>query len=208
MDAVFVRPGGAELAQVPLAQAWQPPGRWQRYANNPLRAKQNQELGPQLKRHLREQLPDYMVPSSIVMLDHVPLSASGKLDRRALAALATPPPLIAAPADAAPATALEQALAAIWTDLLGIPNLPTTANFFDLGGHSLLATQLVSRIARQLGLETPLRTVFENPTLSTLAEAIVACEGAPGEAMAAASLMVAIEGMSSGEVAERLKEVG
>src|SRR5258708_9167545 len=110
MDAVFVRPGAAP-AQVPLAQEMPLQRPWSSYANNPLSGKLSQELLPELKRHLRLKLPHYMVPANLVLLDALPLTATGKLDRRAL----PDPDAAALGADDyhAPATALHQALAAI-----------------------------------------------------------------------------------------------
>jgi amino acid adenylation domain-containing protein len=124
-----------------------------------------------LRAFLAEALPDYMVPGAFVLLDALPTTATGKVDRRALAALdvaelARERPFVA------PRTALEEQLAAIWSELLGVERIGALDNFFDLGGHSLLTTQLVSRLRTSFQLEVPLPTFFEDPTVAGLAQAI------------------------------------
>ena len=114
-----------------------------------------------------------MVPAAFVVLDALPVTANGKLDRRAL-----PAPVWGAGAGfAAPRTPVEEALAAIWSQLLGVARVGREDSFFALGGHSLLATQMVSRVREALGVELPLRALFERPKLADLAAAVVALAG-------------------------------
>ncbi|HYG65750.1 MAG TPA: amino acid adenylation domain-containing protein, partial [Thermoanaerobaculia bacterium] len=125
---------------------------------------------------LREKLPDYMVPSHFVILDALPLNANGKVDRRALlahgAALAeTERPDLAA-TYLGPCTAIEETLAAIWGDVLGIERVGVDDDFFELGGHSLLATQAVSRVRQALAVDMPLRTLFKNQTVRAFAKQV------------------------------------
>ncbi|KGV00694.1 D-alanine--poly(phosphoribitol) ligase, subunit 1 [Burkholderia pseudomallei MSHR4377] len=125
-----------------------------------------------LRAQAAQHLPSYMVPSAYVRLDAWPLTPNGKLDRRAL-----PAPADDAYARAeyeAPQGAKEEALAAIWRELLHVERVSRHDNFFELGGHSLLAVQLVSRLRQALSVEVALSTVFDAPVLSALAERLEA----------------------------------
>ncbi|MEW5931717.1 MAG: amino acid adenylation domain-containing protein, partial [Gemmatimonadota bacterium] len=129
----------------------------------------------ELRRHLAERLPEYMVPGAIAVLEALPLSPNGKVDRRAL-----PAPETAAGAGddfVAPRTPAEEILAGIWAEVLRLETVGAHDNFFEIGGHSLLATRVVSRIRETFGAEVPLRAVFEAPTLSGLAERVQAALG-------------------------------
>jgi amino acid adenylation domain-containing protein len=123
----------------------------------------------ELAAHLKERVPEYMVPAAFVALDAFPRTSSGKLDRKAL-----PEPEAAAQGDryVAPRTPTEQALAAIWADVLRLERVGAEDNFFDLGGHSLLATRVASRIRHDLRVELPLRVVFDATSLARLAEQV------------------------------------
>ncbi|MBU6399317.1 MAG: amino acid adenylation domain-containing protein [Verrucomicrobia bacterium] len=118
--------------------------------------------------HVRQQLPDHMVPAAFVFLQHLPLTPNGKLDRRALPEPETTRPELSE-AFRAPRTAIEISLAQIWREVLRLDRVGTQDNFFDLGGHSVLAAQVLARIQQAFGLELPLRVIFEHPTLAGLA---------------------------------------
>jgi amino acid adenylation domain-containing protein len=131
------------------------------------------ESGPaagELRQHLKNLLPDYMVPAAFVVLDAFPLTPSGKVDRRALPA----PEAGAAPASAfaAPRGPLEELVAAIWAEVLRVERVGANDDFFALGGHSLLATQVVSRLRTALGIEVPLQKLFATPTVAALARLV------------------------------------
>jgi amino acid adenylation domain-containing protein/non-ribosomal peptide synthase protein (TIGR01720 family) len=130
-----------------------------------------EEVGEKdLKKHLREKLPDYMVPSVFIHLDGMPLTANGKIDRKAL----PKPERIGAFAKyVAPSAAVEEIICGIWGEVLGVEKVGVTDNFFDLGGHSLLATRVVSRMRKALGAEVALRSLFERPTARELAEVVM-----------------------------------
>ncbi|MFL6335978.1 MAG: amino acid adenylation domain-containing protein [Pyrinomonadaceae bacterium] len=122
-----------------------------------------------LRRHLKEGLPDYMVPSVFVTLDALPLTPNGKVDRKAL-----PPPegVRGGGEHVAPRTPVEEVLCSIWAEVLGVERVSVNDNFFELGGHSLLATQVVSRIRQSLNPGLGLRELFEYPSVAELAERV------------------------------------
>ncbi|SDY88535.1 non-ribosomal peptide synthetase [Pseudomonas salomonii] len=120
-----------------------------------------------VKTALAAELPEYMVPALLMRLDAMPLSPSGKLDRRAL-----PEPVWQTREHIEPATPLQQQIAAIWREVLGLPRIGLGDDFFALGGHSLLATQIISRTRQACDVELPLRTLFEASELGTFAEQV------------------------------------
>ncbi|MCP4654400.1 MAG: amino acid adenylation domain-containing protein, partial [bacterium] len=125
-----------------------------------------------LRAHLGESLPNYMVPAVMVFLDALPLTPNGKVDRAALGRRELPASEAAGETSApgiAPTGPIEEILAGIWSQVLGIGRVGVHDNFFELGGHSLLATQVVSRMRQALRIEPPLRTLFEQPTVAGLA---------------------------------------
>ncbi|HVH12052.1 MAG TPA: non-ribosomal peptide synthetase, partial [Longimicrobium sp.] len=122
-----------------------------------------------LRAHLRTSLPEYMVPGAFVILERLPLTPNGKLDVRAL-----PAPELGAEHWVEPRTPVEQALAALWVEVLGAPRVGVHDDFFQLGGHSLLIMRLIARVHDAFGLELSIRTVFATPTLEGMAGEIEA----------------------------------
>ncbi len=142
----------------------------------------------ELRRFLRQSLPDYLVPSIFMPLERLPLTATGKVDRAALVRQPALAPLRIDPAAQANAhdpgtrgpdacNPAEDVLAGIWQELLGIERIGRHDNFFEIGGHSLVATRVVSRIRRAFDVELPLRQLFEGPTIAALARAVAAGRG-------------------------------
>lgn len=144
---------------------------WNRYANNPLQAEIARNLVPELRRMLVEKLPEHMMPSAFVLLDALPLTANGKLNRRALPAPGALRPDMETDY-VAPCTPTEELLAMIWSEVLKLKQIGVNDDFFQLGGHSLLATQVISRVRERFRIELPLRYLFEFPTVAGLASAV------------------------------------
>ncbi|HYO67456.1 MAG TPA: amino acid adenylation domain-containing protein, partial [Archangium sp.] len=142
-----------------------------------------------LRQSLARRLPEYMVPSALVRLETLPLTPSGKLARRLLPAPDADSLRGAAPF-VAPRTPVEQTLADTFSTVLGLPRLSVTDNFFSLGGHSLLATQIVSRLRSSLGVELPLRALFEAPTVESLARRVEAQQASANTRRASAPVIV------------------
>jgi acyl carrier protein len=128
-------------------------------------------INNELRRYLHTWLPDYMVPSAFMLLDTLPLTPNGKIARRALPAPDTTRPEMTT-AYVAPRGPVEEVLARIWADVLGVERVGIHDHFFELGGHSLLATRVISRLRQVFQVELPMRSLFEAPTIAGLVEAI------------------------------------
>ncbi len=123
-----------------------------------------------LRAFLKRQLPDYMVPAAFVPLPALPLTPNGKVDRKALP---VPEYETSAPEHDPPRTPMESAIAKVWAEVLNLQRVGINDNFFELGGHSLLAMQIVSRIKQRTSIDLSLRQLFETPTVSGLALAVL-----------------------------------
>ena len=133
---------------------------------------QDSELINDLRCYLKQKLPQYMMPSAFVLLESLPLTTNGKIDRRSLPA----PDINQAEFESnftEPRTPDEQLIAEIWAEVLGLERVGIHDNFFELGGHSLLATQAISRLREAFQVEVPLRSLFESPTVATVTESLL-----------------------------------
>ena len=134
----------------------------------------------ELRGFIQSKLPEYMIPAAFVLLDKMPVTPNGKLDRKALPA----PEYRSDKPFVAPRTPAEKKLAAIWAEMLKLQHTGIHDNFFELGGHSLLATQLISRVREELNIDLPLRAIFEAPTVEGLGAQIASAEAASKRAIA------------------------
>ncbi len=150
-----------------------------------------------LRSALRQRLPEHMVPSLFVELEALPLTPNGKIDRRALPA---PERALAEPRQVvAPRTPTEEALAGIWSEVLGRGGFGVRDSFFDVGGHSLLATRVVARLRREFGVEMAIRDFFVSPTIEDLAAGVETALLESAGADRLEELMAELEGMDEDE---------
>jgi amino acid adenylation domain-containing protein len=133
--------------------------------------------GREIRTHLRRKLPEFMIPNSIVVLEEVPRTASGKVDR-----LNLPKPFDVGGAYVAPRTLTEEIVAGVMAEILKVEEVGAYDDFFELGGHSLLIPRVTARLNDLFAVELPLRAVFDNPKISELAENITSLRGANGAA--------------------------
>src|SRR5262245_61370915 len=178
VDVMYEQEGGREQGAAVVEMAWVEEGvragEYWRYANYPSRSEGGKEWKAELKSYLSERLPEYMVPVAIVELKGLPLTANGKVDRKAL-----PEPVMGEELDEGEEarTAVEEIIAGIWAEVLRVERVGVNRNFFDLGGHSLAATRVIARVREVLGAEVAVRAIFETPTVAGLAEAVEKARG-------------------------------
>ena len=186
-DVVLRRP---DLAPDRVAVTAPPGFRPAEHASDPVLARRRRELPQRLRDRLRRRLPAHMVPSQILVVDDLPLTANGKLDRKALT---IEDPGTVSRTFVPPADTVERSLAALWEEVLGVERVGLTDNFFDLGGHSLLATRLVARIERDLRVKVGLRALFETADLRAFAAHVA--ERRAGAAVSAEDVLAAAEAL-------------
>jgi amino acid adenylation domain-containing protein/non-ribosomal peptide synthase protein (TIGR01720 family) len=174
IEAAFERHASIDDAVVTVSEATPGDKRLVGYA---VRRRDAHVTTDELREWLRAQLPDYMVPGTIVWLDALPLNRNGKVDRGALPAVELVTES-AGEAHVAPRTANEQTLLAIWSAVLGKQDLGIHDDFFECGGHSLLAMQLITRVREAFEVDLPLPALFDRPTVAGLAEIIESLIGA------------------------------
>ena len=155
------------------------------------------------RKYLKQKLPEYMIPSALVLLDELPLTANGKVDRKALPA----PDQTRRQWEGtyqAPRTPTEETLVAIWGEVLKLAKIGIHDNFFELGGHSLLATQIVSRMRRAFSIELPLRRLFESPTVAELAVIITESQAQRAREVELAEILHDVEARTEEEAQKLL----
>jgi amino acid adenylation domain-containing protein len=182
-DFVLLRGGADAAAPAAVALTTTAPRvrDWSRFANRPLEWRFVNTLVPALRESLKAVLPDFMVPTAFVTLDALPLTPSGKVDRKALPAPAASQ-LVTGGAYAPPSTDLEQQVAAVWRELLRVERVGVNDAFFDLGGHSLLVVQLHAKLRKALGREFSVVDLFQYPTITAFASFLAARDSAPDRA--------------------------
>ena len=153
-----------------------------------------------LRDFLKQHLPDFMLPSAFVLLDSLPMTPSGKIDRRALLLQDGAVQSTLDQPYVAPRNAVEEVLAGIWAEVLKLERVGIYDNFFELGGHSLLATRLVSKIRSLFNVEFPLRHLFNEPTIASLAETLTADLPLAARVEETAELLLIVRDLSDEEV--------
>ncbi|WP_142245578.1 non-ribosomal peptide synthetase, partial [Mycobacterium sp. IS-836] len=169
VDLIFTRATDAALSDLYLPAT--PVASLAGYVNDPSAS----ERAAELRRFAADRLPEFMVPAAIMLMESLPLTVNGKLDKRRLPA----PEFVGATAYRAPRNDRERVLAGLFAEIVGVTRLGIDDGFFDLGGHSLSATRLVARVNAELGVEVPIRALFDAPTVAGLAEWIGAHAGEP-----------------------------
>ena len=169
---------------------------------------QGQSIKPaELRDYVKEFLPDYMVPGAFVLLDNFPLTQNGKVD---LSALPLPGELTREPEETyvAPRNAVEETIAGIWSQLLGVERVGVNDNFFNLGGHSIFAIQLLSRLNKAFNLDLQIRVIYDQPTLAALAIAIVQTQAEQADSSELNRLLAELEDTSDEDAQAMLAKAG
>ncbi len=159
----------------------------------------------EMRSYLKQKLPDYMAPATFVVLDALPLTPSGKVDRRALPAPDQARPELEG-TYVAPRNSVEEVVAGIWAEVLKLERVGIHDNFFELGGHSLLATRVISRVRAGLRVELPLRSLFESPTVAELSHGLITSEAKLGQTQKIAKALQKIKSMSPEALRETLEQ--
>jgi acyl carrier protein len=152
-----------------------------------------------LRSFLKQKLPDYMIPATFVIMDALPLTPSGKINRQGLPAA----DYAAEESFVAPRSPVEEGLAAIWAEVLGLERIGVRDDFFELGGHSLAVSQIISRIDERFNLQLPLKSLFDAPTVEEMAVLVAEFQAKKAGAENLESMLAELESLSD-EEAEKL----
>lgn len=161
----------------------------------------------QLRRSLTGELPDFMIPTRFIVVDRMPLTASGKIDRRALPSPDGMRPRLDTPF-VAPRTPVEETLAAIWGEVLGLKTVGVLDDFLELGGDSLRATQVIARLTNEFRVRPPLRTMLEARTVEELASVVLQSQAESIGARELEELLFELDGLSDDEARARFNGKG
>ena len=198
IEALFWRPNVAAPADTTPEDAEGGNADYRDHANDPLATVRFRDLSARVAAHLKDVLPAHMVPAFYSQREHLPLTANGKLDRRALV-MSEQDRNMSQQGYVAPRTPLEEALSILWAEVLDTGHIGIDDDFFtELGGHSLIAVQLVNKLRETLGADLALRTLFERPTVRSFAEGLD--ESGDEDLAATAEVFVRISQMSEAEI--------
>ena len=159
-----------------------------------------------LRNHLKDKLAGYMIPSQFIKLDNLPLTANGKIDRKALPKPDYSRPELGTPY-AKPQNLMEESLVRIWQEVLGVRPVGIDDNFFDLGGHSLAATRVVSRVIQQFQIDLALQALFQSPTVADMAAVITAHLGKTLDEGRLETILDELASLSDAEAQQLVSEV-
>ncbi|MFJ8203445.1 non-ribosomal peptide synthetase [Micromonospora chalcea] len=205
LTVVLRRLAGDGRPETPLPRLAGPPAaepRWDSFVNDAL-GRRARRLLPRLQAAVGEQLPDYMAPSAYVFLDALPLTPNNKVDRKALPAPESGRRQVTS-AYVAPRTPVEEVIAGIWAETLGVDRVGVGDDFFALGGHSLLSTRMVARVREAFGVDVPLHKVFTDPTVAGLTRALTADPAQRTVVEKTAELLIRLSDLSDDEVQQAL----
>jgi surfactin family lipopeptide synthetase C len=160
-----------------------------------------------LRAFLKEKLPEYMVPTTYVLLEAMPLTPTGKIDRRTLSTLG-PTRRELEINFVAPRTIIEKEIAGIWAEVLNLDSVAVHDNFFDLGGHSLAATRVISQVIKHFQVDLPLKSLFESPTVAEMARLITEHRAEKLSEHELQSILKDLESMSDDQAQGLLSEQG
>jgi acyl carrier protein len=161
----------------------------------------------EMRRFLRQRLPDYMIPAAFVTLDALPLTDTLKVDRKALPEPSTSRPELLT-SYVAPRTAAEEQLETIWAEVLSLDRIGIFDNFFDLGGHSLAATRVVAQVIKKFQINIPLQTLFQSPTVAEMAAVITGSQAKKLEHADLDSILADLESLSDEQAQQEVARQG
>jgi acyl carrier protein len=163
-----------------------------------------EKVGREIRERIREELPEYEVPAEVVVVERMPLTAHGKVDKKELRKEKRRGERGGVEEKERGRTAVEEVVAGIWEEVLGVERVGINESFFDLGGHSLKALELVAKLRSTFQVDLPMRSLFDAATVAGISKELIAIESKPGQLEKIAQLVKKIQDMSAGEVQHAL----